>query len=175
MKRLALVAAFLGSIVAANWMIQNVGTQPAPGSPHMLPVGFGLAAPSAVYVVGLTLVLRDVTQRKVGKPATFALILAGSALSALVSPTLALASGLAFLISETVDFAVFTAVEPFGYLRAVAISNAVSLVVDSFVFLTLAFGSLAFIEGQVVGKAWATLGAVTVLAAYRARREAVTA
>lgn len=170
MKRLALVAAFLGSIIAANWMIENVGTQPYPGSPHMLPVGFGLDAPSGVYVVGLTLVLRDLMQRQVGKPATFALILAGAALSAFVSPSLAVASGVAFLAAETIDFAIFSALERFGLVRAVLVSNAVSLVIDSAVFLTLAFGSLAFIEGQIVGKAWATLAGVVVIAAVRYRR-----
>lgn len=169
----ALVAAFLASIPAANWMLGNVGVQPYPDSPHMLPVWPGVLAPSAVYVVGLTLVLRDLVQRRVGKPATFLLILTGAALSALVSPALAVASGIAFLASESVDFAVFSALERRGLILAVTVSNVVSLVVDSLVFLTLAFGSLAFIEGQMIGKAWATLAAIVALAAIRywARRQ----
>ncbi len=161
--------AFLASIVAANWMIQNVGAQPYPGGPHMLPVGFGLLAPSGVYIVGVTLVLRDVLQRHAGKGVTFALILVGAALSAFISPALAVASATAFLISETADFGVFSALERHGFLRAAAVSNAVSIVVDSAVFLTLAFGSLAFIEGQIVGKAWATIAALLILLALRAR------
>lgn len=36
-------------------------------------------------------------------------------------------------------------------------SNLVGAVVDSAVFLWLAFGSLDFLAGQVVGKAWVTL------------------
>jgi uncharacterized PurR-regulated membrane protein YhhQ (DUF165 family) len=43
---------------------------------------------------------------------------------------------------------------------AVAASSVVGLVVDSVVFLALAFGSLAFIEGQIVGKLWAVLIAI---------------
>lgn len=165
-----IVAAFLASIPAANWMIGNVGVQPDPTGPHMLPVWPGILAPSAVYAVGITLVLRDLVQRRVGKPATFALILVGAALSAVISPVLALASGLAFLVSETVDFAVFTALEKRGLAVAIAASNVVALIVDSLVFLALAFGSLAFIEGQIIGKTWATLAALAVIVLIRGRR-----
>jgi hypothetical protein len=51
----------------------------------------------------------------------------------------------------------------------VTLSNTVGLAVDSALFLTLAFGSLAFFWGQVVGKAWMTLLAVLLLAAVRHR------
>ena len=47
-------------------------------------------------------------------------------------------------------------------------SNTVGLMVDSALFLWLAFGSLAFFWGQVVGKAWMTLLAVVVIAGARA-------
>lgn len=175
-KTVTLAALYLGSIVAANWAIAHVGDQKFPGSPHVLPVGFGLDAPSGVYIVGLTLVLRDILQRQVGKPVTFALIGVGALVSATFAPSLALASGVAFLISETADFAVFSLTERFGVLRAVALSNAVSVVVDSLVFLWIAFGSPMFIEGQVVGKVWATLAGLLVLGALRWRRsELVTA
>lgn len=36
-------------------------------------------------------------------------------------------------------------------------SSVVGLVVNSLVFLTIAFGSLDFLAGQVVGKAWGVL------------------
>ena len=157
----ALAAAYIGSILAATWAVDAIG---------VVPVGFGFMAPAAVYFVGLTLVLRDLLQRRVGKPATFALIGVGAALSALISPALALASGLAFLVSESVDFGVFTLAERFGFLRAVVASNAVALVVDSLIFLSLAFGSLAFLPGQIIGKAVATLVAVLVLWAVRSRQ-----
>lgn len=164
------VVAFLASIPAANWMLGNVGVQFDPTGPHLLPVWPDILAPSGVYVVGITLALRDIVQRRVGKPATFALILAGAALSAVFSPALALASAVAFLVSESVDFAVFSVLERRGLIVAVATSNLVSLIVDSVVFLALAFGSLAFIEGQLIGKVWATLAALIILAALNARR-----
>jgi hypothetical protein len=46
----------------------------------------------------------------------------------------------------------------------------VTAVIDSWLFLTLAFGSLQFFWGQVVGKAWMTLLAVAVIATVRAGR-----
>lgn len=171
----ALLVAYLGSIVAAAYAVTHIGTQYVPAGPYVVPVWPGIEAPSGVYLVGLTLVLRDLLQRHVSKPVMFALIVVGAGLSALISPAVALASGLAFLVSETLDFGVFSLVEPrWGLVPGVVASNAVSIVADSLVFLAVAFGSLAFIEGQIIGKAIATLVAVAVLLLMR-RREAVAA
>jgi hypothetical protein len=51
--------------------------------------------------------------------------------------------------------------------------DSVTAVIDSWLFLTLAFGSLQFFWGQVVGKAWMTLLAVAVIATVRAGRAAM--
>ncbi len=164
---LPLIALYLGSIVLANYVVERYG---------VVPIGFGLMAPAAVYVVGVTLVLRDLLQRRIGAWPTAVLILVGAGLSWFVSPTLALASGAAFLASELVDLLVFSATQRFGMLRAVVASNAVSLVVDSVVFLLIGFGSLEFLPGQIVGKALATMVAVGLLAVlHNGRRETVTA
>ncbi|WP_107481669.1 VUT family protein [Streptomyces pseudogriseolus] len=55
-------------------------------------------------------------------------------------------------------------------VAAVAASNAVGLVVDSLLFLSLAFGSLHFLPGQVLAKAEMTLAAVVVLHLIGMRR-----
>lgn len=164
------VVAFLTSIVAANWMILHVGMQPDPRGPHMLYVWPGVLAPSAVYVVGVTLILRDFVQRRLNASVAFVLILVGAALSWAFSPALAVASAAAFVASETADLLVFTALERYGFVRAMVGSNVVGLIVDSLIFLWLAFGSLAFIEGQLIGKAWATVVALLILLALRRRR-----
>lgn len=170
-----LAGAYLATIPAAAYAITHIGTQYAPGGPHVVPVWPGVEAPSGVYIVGLTLVLRDLVQRRTGKSVALALIIVGAALSALISPAVALASGVAFLVSETVDLGVFSAVEPrYGLSAGVLVSNAVSIVVDSLVFLAVAFGSLAFIEGQIIGKAIATLVGLAAILALRGR-QAVTA
>jgi len=150
--------AFLGCIPLANWMIGHVGTVCAPDGPCLIPVAPGLLAPSGVPVVGLALVLRDVVQRCLGTAMGLLAIAVGTASSMLVAPAqLALASGIAFLLSELSDFAVYTPLQRRRLVLAVAASAMTGLVVDSAVFLYLAFGNLAYLPGQVVGKAWAVL------------------
>lgn len=179
MKTATLIAAYLGSIVAAAYAITHIGTQYAPGLPHVVPVWPGIEAPSGVYIVGLTLVIRDLLTHRISKRTMYGLILIGAGLAAVVSPGVALASAVAFAASETVDYAVFLVAERrVGKLPAIVTSNAVSIVVDSIIFLAVAFHSLQYVEGQIIGKAWATLAAVAVLAALtviQRRRVAVTA
>lgn len=45
------------------------------------------------------------------------------------------------------------------------------LVVDSIVFLWLAFGSLDFLLGQIIGKTWMVLLAIPLVAYLRRRDE----
>jgi queuosine precursor transporter len=52
---------------------------------------------------------------------------------------------------------------------AVALSSLAGLVVDSFLFLWLAFGSLDHLTGQIVGKAWMVLLALPVVRWLRDR------
>lgn len=176
MKRTALIAAYLGSIVAAAYAVTHIGVQYDPHGPHVLPVWPGIEAPSGVYLVGLTLVLRDLLQRRVSKPVMFALILVGAVLAAFFSPAVALASAVAFAISEAVDYAIFSLAEPrVGLYGAIAASNAVSIVVDSVLFLAVAFQSLQFVEGQVIGKAIATAVGLLAVVVLRGGRKVAMA
>lgn len=151
---------YIATIFLANWAISAFGP---------VPVGFGLVAPAGVYFAGLAFTFRDLVQERLGRYWTVAAILAGAGLSALLSPELARASGAAFLFSELADFMVYTPLRRRNWLGAVAASNAVGLVLDSGLFLWLAFGSLEFMPGQVVGKAWVTLLAILVLWSWRRR------
>ncbi|HET6184013.1 MAG TPA: VUT family protein [Acetobacteraceae bacterium] len=150
---------FLGLIPLANWMIQHVGTVcAAAGGPCLVPVLPGLLAPSGVLTVGVALVLRDVVQRCLGLGWGLGAILAGTALSVLIAPgALVAASGAAFLLSELADFAVYTPLQRRRLMLAVLASALAGLCIDSLVFLWLAFGSLEFLAGQIVGKLWAVL------------------
>jgi queuosine precursor transporter len=168
---------FLGlfalTIPAANWLIGHVGTScVAPAGPCVLPVAPGLMAPSGVMMVGIALVLRDLVQRRLGTVMSALAILVGSGLSALLAPaSLVLASATAFLLSEFADLAVYTPLARRRLVAAVVASSLVGLVVDSIVFLWLAFGSLDFLAGQVVGKAWMVLLSVPFVAWLRRRDE----
>lgn len=163
MNILAFIA-FLATIPAANWLISNVGTVCIPEGPCLIPVGFGLEAPSGVLMIGLALVLRDVVHERLGALWAMLAIVIGGVLSLyLATPYLALASATAFLLSEFADMGVYSPLRKRHLMWAVVASGIVGAIVDSAVFLWLAFGSLDFLAGQVVGKAWMTLAALPVL------------
>ncbi|MEJ2379119.1 MAG: VUT family protein [Pseudolabrys sp.] len=166
------LALFCLTIPAANWMIGHVGTVCAAKGPCVVPVAPGIMAPSGVLMIGAALVLRDLVQRRLGVAFGIGAILAGAVLSALVAPAaLVVASTAAFLLSEFADFAVYTPLARRRLVLAVMASSSVGLVVDSIVFLWLAFGSLEFLEGQIIGKAWMVLLALPLIAWLRRRDE----
>lgn len=152
------VVGFVGSVLVANYVTTRYG---------FVPVGFGLAATAGTYAAGFALALRDAIQDTLGRWAVVAAIALGAALSFLVSdPFIALASAAAFLVSELADFAVYTPLRRRSQLgdrrwaAAVLASNAAGAVVDSVIFLGIAFGAAAIapaLFGQFVGKGWVSL------------------
>jgi uncharacterized PurR-regulated membrane protein YhhQ (DUF165 family) len=163
MKYIALLA-YLLTIPAANWMIGNLGTECIPQGPCLIPVGFGLMAPSGVLLIGVALLLRDAVHQQLGVLAAIIAIFLGSVLSAFFAPpALVMASAVAFLLGEMADLLVYAPLRRRNLSLAVLASGAVGAVVDSAVFLWLAFGSLAFIEGQVVGKMWMAIAVAVIL------------
>lgn len=170
----ALGSAALGVFVlivwVANWAFTRWGN---------VPVAPDLEAPAAVWFVGIAFTLRDIAHRQLGRWWVVGGIVAGALLSYFVQGggtipggllPLAVASGLAFLLSETADLIVYEPLRTRGWFPAVLASNAVGLVVDSLLFLWLAVGGLGLLWGQVVGKAWMTALAVTVLAVVGSRK-----
>lgn len=169
---IAFLLLFALTIPAANWLIGNVGTTCVPHGPCLVPVAPGLMAPSGVTMVGVALVLRDLVQRRLGTAISALAVLVGSGLSALFAPaSLVVASATAFLLSEFADLAVYTPLARRRLLAAVVASSCAGLVVDSIAFLWLAFGSLDFLAGQVVGKAWMVLLSIPLVAWLRRRDE----
>lgn len=153
MKVGATVAAFLLAIIGANWALETWG---------VVDIGFGLTAPAGVFFAGLTFGLRDAIHEYGGVRAVVPAILAGAGLSWLLSDavsipggvtSIAVASGAAFLLAELFDLGVYAPLRERNWPAAVVASNIVGSVVDSMVFLWLAFGSLDYISGQIVGKA----------------------
>lgn len=165
---------FVATIPTANWLIGNLGTTCVPGGPCLIPVGFGLMAPSGVLMIGLALVLRDVVQRQLGLGWALAGIAAGAGLSWFVAaPALAMASAAAFLFSELADTAVYTPLARRRLVSAVLASSLVGTIIDSTLFLWLAFGSVALLPGMVLGKVWMVGMATAVLWVLRRRETAV--
>ena len=178
-----LFAAFAATVVLANLLVSY-----APN----IPVGFGYEAPAGVLAAGLAFTLRDLLHDAAGRrwaAVVAAAIATGAALSLLAGvvlgetfpggPTVlrvAVAGAVAFAVSELADALVYTPLRSRGWVGAVTASGIVGLLVDSWLFLTIAFGSLAFFPGQVLGKTYvlaATVG--LILLARRATREPVAA
>ena len=122
---------YLGSIVVANLLVLNFG---------IIEVA-GLTFPAGAAAVGFTFTARDLVQRRYGKWGCWAWMLAAAAISALFSPTLALASLGAFVVAEGLDWAVFTAT-PLSFRGRAIFSNIVGTPLDSVVFVYLAFGPI---------------------------------
>ena len=166
--RIAALVAFLGCILAANYATTRFG---------MVPVGFGLTATAGTYLAGLTFVIRDTLQDVAGRRWTLGDIAAGAVLSfAVAAPFIALASGVAFLLSELADQFVYSPLRRSGYVRAALASNVVGAVVDTFLFLAVAGFPVTApaVGGQIVGKLTVTALALgVVLLARVARRPAV--
>ncbi len=160
----AIPIAFLLTVVGANWALETFG---------IIPIGFGLAAPAGVYFAGLAFTLRDLTHETIGRRGVLVAIAVGAFVSWWIEPTFAVASGVAFLVSELADYSVYAPLRRRSWVGAVALSNSVGLVVDSALFLWLAFGSLDFIEGQIVGKAYMTGLAIFAVFIWKSRRRII--
>lgn len=168
------LALFAVSIPLANWLIGNVGTVCTPQGICLIPVAPGLMAPSGVVMVGLALVARDVVQRRLGLAWSVIAILIGGILSWFVAPpALVIASVAAFVLSELADLMVYTPLQRRGLVMAVVLSSVVGIVVDTLLFLSLAFGDLSFFWGQAVGKGWMVLAAIPFITWLRRRDERI--
>jgi uncharacterized PurR-regulated membrane protein YhhQ (DUF165 family) len=150
-KRYAILASgFVGLVVLANWL----------ASRYVVSVGFGRVAPAGVFCIGGVLVLRDWLQQLRGLRWTMPLVYAAGVLSWGIGDAagwtslqkIAVASLVAFTVSETVEAVVFTPLRNRSLSFGVLASATVGSALDSYVFLALAFGSQAFFVGQFIGK-----------------------
>lgn len=162
----AAALAYIVVIVLANWAINHYG---------IVRVGLGYRAPAGVWFVGAALVLRDLVQYGSGLSrgsirlaALMAVLIGiGAGISyAVASPHVATASAVAFLCSELIDYLLFSLVAPW-WGSAVLVGGLAGAVIDSIVFLSIAFGSLSLLSGQVVGKSYGIIAAALVIGTYR--------
>lgn len=162
--RLALIIgfAFICTVFLANWLTTRYG---------FVSVGFGLSATAGTYAAGMAFGFRDLLHETAGRLAVVAAILTGAAVSALVAPELALASALAFLLSETADLGVYEPLRRRRWVLAVVASNLVGATVDTVMFLWVAgFPIRSALAGQMVGKALMIAPALALMAWWRRAR-----
>ena len=163
---LGFLAAFSATVLGANWALLEYG---------IVPIGFGLDAPASAYFVGLAFTFRDGLRERLGFKGALVAIAIGGILSYVLEvrtggeflARIALASITSFTISELSDAIVYERIRQRSRLIGIMVSNTVGVIVDSAVFLSLAFGSLEFLTGQVVGKSYMTLFVVVMIVAYR--------
>ena len=172
MRRVLLAAAFVATVYLANWTLERYGLVE-------LPV-IGWMAPAGVLWAGLGFGLRDAL-RETGRgwrPWVAGAIAAGAGLSwwlsdAVTIPggktSIAVASGLAFGFSELLDAVTYEVVRRTGWVKAVIVSNLVGAVVDSLIFLWLAFGAIDAVGGQIAGKVLMILPALPIVAWSKSR------
>jgi uncharacterized PurR-regulated membrane protein YhhQ (DUF165 family) len=93
--------------------------------------------------VAFSFVLRDLAQITIGKKWAWIGIVIGTFASWwIASPTLAVASGVAFAVSESVDALIFTPLANRNrFVLAVLISGVIGGFLDSALFVRIAFGS----------------------------------
>lgn len=144
--RVAILFAYIATIIVANWMTAYFG---------LVPIGFSLMVTAGTFAAGLALIARDWVQVAFGRRVVLVAIIVGAVVSALTSNTaIALASGIAFLVSELVDLGVFTPIRGRSLALAVLISSVVSAPVDTVLFLWLAGFGITWqaVAGQFIVK-----------------------
>lgn len=165
--RSGIALVYVALALLANWLASRyIVTVPFTG---------GLMAPAGVFCIGGILVLRDWFQQLTSLWRSLALVyvagvasyLAGLAFGWTSLQKIALASLVAFTASETLEAVVFTPLRNRNLTLGIATSATIGNAVDSWLFLTLAFGSTAFFWGQFWGKTEMIAIGVVLTAARR--------
>ncbi len=149
----ALAVAYIALVVSANWL----------ASQYLITVPFThYIAPAGVLCIGAVLVMRDWLQQLRGLRWVFGLILGAGVLSYVMGVAIgygslqrvALASLAAFIVSEGIfETAIFTPLRKRHFTLGVGLSASVGNLIDSYVFLVLAFPFWhSLYAGNVIGK-----------------------
>lgn len=113
--------------------------------------------------------LRDAIQMVAGWRWGLIAIGIGAVVSYLLSsPFIVMASVASFVLSELADFAVYTPLAQKRLTLALIASGFVGAIIDSAAFLLIAFGSIDFIGGQILGKLYAVVIASVIIPFFRA-------
>lgn len=152
---------YLCSIMLANVLVHQFGLV------HIGPLVF----PAGAIVVGLTFSFRDMLQVRWGKWHCWIWMIVAGVITLFFNVNIAIASCAAFLVSEAVDWAVFTNI-PGSFRRRLIWSNAISLPLDSFVFVAIAFGiHWPAIIGQSIVKVISSLLILLVISYWALRKD----
>jgi len=141
MKKFSIVA-YISSIILANLLVIYIG---------IIDIGI-ISFPAGAIMIGLCFSLRDFVQKYYGKYKCWLWMLLATIITILFSREVAFASGIAFLLAESIDWLVFTFYNN-SFKKRLILSNILSLPVDSLVFVPILFGwNWELIIGQAIIK-----------------------
>ena len=151
---------YILNIVTINYAFMFVPPYELPGGVMWTPVAL---------LVGFTFVIRDYAQREIGHKIIIAMFLGGIISFYMATPEIAVASIIAFLTGEFIDWAVYTFTgKPFS--QRILLSSALSTPVDSIVFLAMiGMLSLPTVLSMTISK---MIGALVVFYFARKRETA---
>ena len=148
------------SVVLINIAFSVIPPIPLPNGDLWAPVSL---------IVGFTFVLRDYAQRAIGHWVIGAMLFGGLISGLMADPHVALASVCAFLLSEGIDWLVYTLTgRPFS--QRILLSSALSTPVDSVVFLGMV--GIFSVQGAILMTLSKMVGAFLVFCMVRRNERA---
>jgi uncharacterized PurR-regulated membrane protein YhhQ (DUF165 family) len=143
---------YMSSIIIANLAVAELG----------LITWFGwLTFPAGAIFIGLTFSLRDFVQREWGDRDVWYFMIASTVITTFMGLILsnlpiplwrvAIASAIAFIISEAIDWSVYYFMKK-DIIWRICVSNIFSTPIDSILFVGIAFGSFSLFEPPVYGQ-----------------------
>ena len=120
-------AMYIAAIVIANLGFSYLPMIPIPGGEMLAPMSF---------LVGFIFVIRDFSQREIGHKVLGAMAVGGLLSYYMADPFVAYASVVAFIISESVDWGVYTFTDK-PLKQRVLLSSLIGTPIDSAIFMSI--------------------------------------
>lgn len=132
---------------------------------------YGLVFPAGAVLIGLTFSFRDFAQQYWGVWKIWIFIIIATFITLFMNWHIAIASVSAFLISEFVDWLIFTITKK-DFIHRIWISNTFSTPIDSIIFVVLAFGwQPEAIIGQAIIKYISSLSVIPIIWYFNRRNK----
>ena len=145
--------AYILSILAVNYGFSLVPPVPL----------LGEMWPPMSLAVGAIFVLRDFAQREIGHRVIIAMLIGACLSYVMADPLVAVASVVAFLVSETADWAVYTYTKK-PVKQRILLSSAIGTPIDSAIFLAMiGYFSIGGVALMVASKMVAALAVVKII------------
>jgi uncharacterized PurR-regulated membrane protein YhhQ (DUF165 family) len=139
-------AAYSAAIIIANIGFTHLPMIPLPGGEMLAPMSF---------LVGFIFVIRDFSQKEIGHKVLGAMAVGGLLSYYMADPFVAYASVVAFLISETVDWGVYTFTDK-PLKQRILLSSLIGTPVDSAIFMLILgffswYGLIVMFASKMIG------------------------